>query len=288
MLPEFEMKLPATLPEALRALAETPNIAPVAGGTNLVVDLRSGRHHPAALINIAALPELQGINLGENCLTIGAGVTLTALLESGLIADHAPVLRQAAAVFANPLVRNRATLGGNLGDASPAADTAPALLVMDAEVILESLNGGMRTVAIDDFFVGVRKTARRPDELITAVRLPLLPAHSAANFYKLGLRKADAISVVGVAARLTRDEAGNCTEARIALGSVAPRPLRAHAAEELLIGKPLTAEAIAEAARLAAEAASPISDVRASADYRRHTAGVLARRLLAQAADQIK
>jgi carbon-monoxide dehydrogenase medium subunit len=215
-------------------------------------------------------------------------VTLSALLESQLIADHAPVLRQAAAVFANPLVRNRATLGGNLGDASPAADTAPALLVLDAEVILESLNGGMRTIAIDDFFVGVRKTARRPDELITAVRLPILPAHSAANFYKLGLRKADAISVVGVAVRLTRDEAGHCTAARIALGSVAPRPLRAHAAEELLIGKPLTAEAIAEAARMAAEAASPISDVRASADYRRHTAGVLARRLLAQAADQIQ
>ncbi len=185
-------------------------------------------------------------------------------------------------MLASPLVRNRATLAGNLVDGSPAADTVPPLLALDAEVELRS-RGGTRWLPLDDFLLGVRRTARRPDELLTAVRWSVPAPDSRTAFYKIGLRKADAISVVSVAVLVEQDDGGDCVKARIALGSVAPRVIRAREAEDALVGHPLTDEAIAEAARLAAEAANPIDDVRASAAYRKQVAGTLVRRLLVQA-----
>jgi carbon-monoxide dehydrogenase medium subunit len=180
-------------------------------------------------------------------------------------------------------VRNRATVGGNLADGSPAADLAPPLLALDAEVELASADG-RRRVPLEEFLVGVRETLLRPQELLVAVRCPAPPPHSAGAFYKLGLRKADAISVVSVAVMVEGNGDGHCLQARIALGAVAPRPMRAHAAEDLLRGRPLDSATIAEAARLASESASPIDDVRASASYRRLIIGVLVRRLLTEAA----
>lgn len=284
MLPEFELLLPKTLPEALGLLAaHAPDVAPLAGGTNLVPDLRSGRHTPPVLVNVERLPGLGELRRDDGHLILGGGVTLTEVLKSALIAEQAPVLHQAAAVFANPLVRNRATVGGNLADASPAADTAPALLVLDAEVELTS-QAGTRTVPLHEFFTGVRKTVRRPDELITTLRWPVLPPHTITAFHKIGLRKADAIAVINAAVRVTTDGAGRCREARIALGAVAPTPLRIPTAEAVLQDQPLTPAVIAEAARLAAEAVTPISDVRGGAGYRRRMAEVLVRRLLTAAA----
>ena len=286
MLPEFELWLPRTLPEALQQLAAAaPEGAPLAGGTNVVPDLRSGRHCPKVLVDVSKLDELRGIRREDGHVTACGGATIADLLASPLVAETASPLRQASALFANPLIRNRATLAGNLADASPAADTVPPLLVLDAEVDLVS-QSGCRTVPLDGFFTGVRKTVRRPDELIQAVRWPAPLPGTACGYYKLGLRKADAISVVSVATRVTRDPDGRC-QARIALGSVAPVPLRAHAAEELLCGQVLTPEIIAEAARLAAEAASPISDLRSSASYRRRIVEVLVRRQLEQAVEAL-
>ena len=175
MLPEFDLLQPKTIPEALAILAERrAAVMPVAGGTNVLVDLRAGKHQPQALVDVARLPGLRGIHREDGHLVIGGGTTISDLLYDPLIAQHAPALQEAAAVFANPLIRNRATVGGNLADASPAADTAPPLLALDAEVELAS-QSGTRRVPLVDFLVGVRKTLRRPDELLIAVRFPVPP-----------------------------------------------------------------------------------------------------------------
>ncbi|HID89416.1 MAG TPA: xanthine dehydrogenase family protein subunit M [Anaerolineae bacterium] len=282
MLPEFELLMPRTLSEALEVLAQArEGVAPVAGGTNLVVDMRGGRHRPSVLVSVAGLEELRGVRRENGHIVIGATTTVAELLEEPLIAEAAPALWSAARVFANPLVRNRATVGGNLADASPAADTAPPLLVLDAEVQLTSKEGS-RWVPLDEFFLGVRQTLRQPDELLTAIRFPLPPSGAFGGFYKLGLRKADAISVASVAVLVEVGEDGTCRKARIAMGAVAPKPIRAYEAEKRLEGHVLTPELAAEAAHLCAEATSPIDDIRASAAYRKHVVEILARRLLSE------
>jgi CO/xanthine dehydrogenase FAD-binding subunit len=292
MLAEFDLWRPQTLPEALALLADkAPEAKPLAGGTNVLVELRDGAHRadgahaPQALVDLSKVRELRGLQKQDGHVVIGGGTTLTELLTHPLIAEHGALLKEAAAVFANPLVRNRATVAGNLADASPAADTAPPLLALGAAVQLASRNGS-RWVPLQDFLVGVRKTLRQPDELLVAVGWPVPTPQSASAYSKFGLRRADAISVLSAAVLVERDEAGHCRQARIALGAVAPRPFRAHTAEDRLKGQALTAETIAEAARLAAEAARPIDDIRGSAAYRRRIVEVTVRRLLTQAAGQ--
>jgi len=283
MLAEFDLWRPQTLPEALRLLADhAPNAKPLAGGTNVLVDLRDAVHAPPALVDLGKLRELRGLQTLDGYIVMGGGTTLSELLMHPLIAEHGAVLKDAAAVFANPLVRNRATVAGNLVDASPAADTAPPLLALGAEVQLAS-RGSSRWVMLEDFLVGVRKTLRRPDELLVAVRWPAPSLQCKGAYSKFGLRRADAISVLSAAVTVERDEAGRCRQARIALGAVAPRPFRAHAAEDYLRGQPLAAGAIAEAAHLAAETARPIDDIRGSATYRQRMVEVTVRRLLTQA-----
>jgi CO/xanthine dehydrogenase FAD-binding subunit len=258
-----------------------PDAAPLAGGTNLIVDLRDRRRCPSVLVNVAGLTELCGVRREDGHLVMGGGVTIAQVLEDQLIAAYTPVLREAAAVFANPLIRSRATVGGNLVYGSPAANMTPPLIVLDAEVELAS-QSGTRRMPLEDFLVGVRQTQRRPEELLTAIRWPVPPARSAAAFYKLGLRKADAIAVVSVAVSVVYGESSTCEQVRIALGSVAPRVLRARRAEDVLRGHPLTEEIIAEAARLCAEATCCIDDVRGSAAYRQRVTEVLVRRLLSR------
>jgi carbon-monoxide dehydrogenase medium subunit len=268
------------LAEGLEALAPAGKEAlPVAGGTNLIVDMRSRRHEPDVLVDISRLAELRGVRQEDGHVVAGAATTLAEILADPLVARHAAPLGSAAAAFASPLVRNRATLGGNLADGSPAADSAPPLLVLDAEVALASC-GGTRWLPLDDFFVSVRKTRLQPGELLVAIRWPMPAPSAGGGFAKFGLRRADAISVVSAAVFLDRGGDGICRQARIALGAVAPRPIRARAAEAALEGRKLDREAIDEAAMLCGEAASPIDDVRGSAAYRRRLATVLVRRLL--------
>jgi carbon-monoxide dehydrogenase medium subunit len=284
MLPEFDFFRPTALPEALALLAQRGVEAmPLAGGTNVVVDLRHRKHQPAALVDVGRLSELRGIWLENGRMIMGAGTTISELLTDPLVAVHAGILADAARSFANPLIRNRATVGGNLADASPAADTAPPLLALGAEVALASVSG-VRWLPLADFLVGVRQTLRRPDELLTAVRFPATTedGRPTAGYDKVGLRRADAISVLSAAVVVARDESGRCRRAAIALGAVAPRPFRAAEAEAALRGHLLTAETIAAAARLAAAATRPISDIRGDADYRRRVTEVVVRRLLTQ------
>jgi len=299
MLPEFDLLMPHTLPEALDVLAQGgPDVVPLAGGTALLVDMRGGHLRPRTLMDVSHLPASSEPFGKVECrqedghVAVGGGVTIAELVDSPLVARYGPVLGQAARRFANPLVRNRATLGGNLAYASPAADMAPPLLVLGAEVELASL-AGTRRVALEDFLLGVHQTSRRPDELLTAVRWPVPPPQAVGAYRKLALRQATAVSVVSVAVMVelshlpeSAEPFGKveCRQARIALGAVAPRPIRAHAAEEVLRGRPLTPEAIAEAARLAVEATCCIDDLRGSATYRRRVTEVLVRRALTDVA----
>ena len=278
MLSHFDYTSPPSLADCLAAMAN-PNaqIAPIAGGTNLVVDLRSGRAQPDSVINLWDLTDLAYIRQEGEQIAIGGRTTVTQLLKSELIAQTGQAITQAAELFASPLIRNRATVGGNLADASPAADLAPPLLALDAEVDLQSASGS-RTVPLSEFFVGPRQTVRQPNELITEVRYPI--SSGSTQFIKLGQRLEDAISVVSVALSIEMD-GNSCQSVRIGLGAVAPTPKRATNAEAILAGNVLTAELVQAAAEAAAnQDASPIDDVRASAEYRRWMVEALVERAL--------
>lgn len=283
-MPEFDLLIPTTLAEALDMLARYgPEAVPIAGGTNVVVAMREGCLRQKILVDVSRLPELRGIRRTDGHITVGGGVTIAELLDDPLIARFGGPLREATQGFANPLIRNRATVAGNLVDASPAADTAPPLLVLGAEVELEG-EVGKRSVPLDRFLIGPNETARRPNELLTAVRWPVPPADSAAAYQKLALRKGTACSVISAAVLVEWGGSGQCRQARIALGAVAARPLRAYVAEEMLRGRGLSEAVIVAASGLAAGAVDPIDDVRGSAAYRRRMAELLVRRLLSQTA----
>lgn len=282
MLPEFDLVLPRSLKEALEALAaENGRAVPLAGGTNLLVDLRGRRTSTDRVVSLAAVDDLRGIGRKDGRIALGACTTLSEILRHPLMADEAPALVAATRVFGGAMVRNVATVAGNVCYASPAADLVPPLLTLDAEVVLAGRDG-TRVVPLAEFYTGVRQTVRRADELVTEIRWPALPPRSANPFYKLGLRKGDAIAVVAVAVAVTAD-GGSCSRARIALAAVAPVVKRAQEAEAMLVGETLAPAVIGEAARKAAEECSPIDDIRASAAYRRHAVEVLTRRLITQA-----
>jgi carbon-monoxide dehydrogenase medium subunit len=280
MLPTFELLEPKTLDEALAALADGGG-TPMAGGTNLLPDLRARGEANGRFISLSAIGELRRIDHGEGRVVMGGGTTLTDILRDPALRLAAPSLVAAAEVFAGLMVRNAATVGGNICYGSPSADVVPPLLSLDAEVTLAS-HQGERSVPLDGFFLDYKKTAMRADEVLTAVSWTPLEPGAANLFYKLGRRKGDAITVTGIAVTVVA-KGGRCARARIALGSVAPTVFRAKEAEAVLEGEALTDESIEAAARAAADACRPIDDLRASAEYRSHTAHVLTRRLLRQA-----
>ena len=287
MYTPFELEMPRSLADALDALGKGGDAAaaPLAGGTNLIVDLRAKRERPDRIVGLGEVAELKGMEFGEDRISIGGATTVSDLLHSPEIAEAAPSLAESARSFAGLMVRNTATVAGNIACGSPAADLVPPLLSLDAEVTLTSATA-TRTVPLDEYFLGYRRDVRRPDELITRISWPRLPASSVNTFYKLARRKGDAITVTGVAVTIVA-AGGICTRARIALGAVAPVVLRAKEAERGLEGRALTPAAIDEAAAAAARAASPIDDLRASAEYRLHTVEALVRRLVSQARERL-
>lgn len=278
-LPTFEVECPQTLGEALRILAEVKGAEPIAGGTNLIVDMRAGKHRPHVVVDVAGLRDLHGIAITETEIVIGAATTIAEMLESPVLASHAPVLVKACSRFANALIRNRATVGGNLVTAAPCSDTAPALLTLDAEVKLASVRG-TRRLPLEKFLLNAFSTVRRSDELLLSVRFPIPSATAVSAFRKMGLRKVSCMAKVDVAVMLDEDAAGRCTTARIAVAAASPVAVRARAAEAALVGKTLTSETIAAAARLTANAAVP----RTGSEYKLSVVQGLARRLLAEAA----
>ncbi len=269
----------STVDEALSA-AES-GAAFVAGGTNLVPDVLFGRKQTERVVDISRLSELRFIENKDDRIRIGALTTVTDLLGSDLIRRGALPLYESAMDFAGPLVRNRATVAGNLMDASPAADLAPPLMAQEGEVELVSATG-RRTLPLRDFFLDYRKTGIRSGELVTAISIRPLGEGDRAAYHKLQLRRAMAISLVSVAVALWMD-GDTCLDAGIGLGAVAAVPFRAEATEAVLRGRVVGEAEIDAAADAARESASPIDDVRASANYRKNMCGVLVRRLLREA-----
>ncbi len=271
---------PRSLAEALKALGEKPNgVQIIAGGTDLIPRMRSGVVEPSLLVDLRLLG-LDGIEMHGNGIRMGASTTHTGVLESALLAEYCPALVESAKDIAGPPIRNRGTVGGNLVNASPAADLAPPLLVYDALVVLAQSDFESE-VSIAEFFTGPGQTMLAMGEILTEVRIPAIPKRTSSAFIKLGKRRAMAIAVVSAAARLTLNEVGVITQARIALGSVAPTPIRSMKAEASLIGQTPNADLFAEAGQIASTEVTPISDLRASGEYRGKMVAVLTRRALA-------
>jgi carbon-monoxide dehydrogenase medium subunit len=252
----------------------------IAGGTDLIVQIARKRQAPAHLIDLGDISGLAAIAEHADGFLIGALASHKTIERHGAFQGALAALAEAARVVGGHQIRNRATVGGNIANASPAADLVIPLLALDAELTLAGPDGA-RHMALDNFFLGPGQTARRPDELITAIRFAKLPPASATSFIKAGRRRAMEISIVCVAARLTLDTRdGVCRDARVALGAVDATAVRGRTAEQMLEGRPAVSATFAEAGRLAAAACHPISDVRASADYRRRLVATLVSRAL--------
>lgn len=272
---------PETVGEAVSLLSELGDGASIiAGGTDLLVEKPP---EVDFLVDITSLP-LDYIEDDGKCLRIGALTTLETFLESEVFVGPYVVIAEAASQFGHRNARNLATVGGNLCSSVPSADMAPPLIVLDSSVRIAS-PGEVRVVPIGAFFVSVRKNVIKEDELLVEIQVPTQPPRTGTAFSKIGRTSVD-IAIVNASVRMSLGEDGTCDDARIALGSVAPTPMRAVEAEELLRGKDINSELIEKAAMTAAEETKPISDVRSSAEYRREASRVLVRRCIRKALER--
>jgi carbon-monoxide dehydrogenase medium subunit len=277
------MALPGSVDECLTVLARRGSEAKlVAGGTDLLPQMKNGVVRPACVVDISRLSELRSVALDANGgLRLGAAVAARQIERDPRLRASYPSLAESAALVGSIQIRNLATVGGNLCNAAPSADMAPPLVALDAEVVIAGPKG-RRRVPLATFFEGVRKTVLGPDELLIELVVPAPGPRSGGHYLRHTPRRELDIAVVGVASQITLSN-GVCGKARISLASVAPTPVRATAAERVLEGQPLTPQRIEEAARLAVEAARPISDQRGSAEFRKHLVRVLTRRTLTTA-----
>ena len=282
MLEPVEILAPDSWEQALAAKAAHPDALPIAGGTDVMVALNFDRARPPAILDLTRVPELRDWSADDGRLRVGAGVTYTRLIDE--LGDRLPGLAIAARTVGSPQIRNRGTVGGNLGTASPAGDGLPPLFVSDAEVELASTRG-TRRVAVAEFITGPKRNAAREDELIAAFHLP--PAAGAQQFAKIGTRNAMVIAVCSLSLAIWPERRALCA----CIGSAGPTPIRASAAEAFAAGVleeeglwesrgPIADAALERFGALVAAAAAPIDDVRGSAAYRRHALGVLGRRTL--------
>jgi len=268
-----------SLDEALDALADDPSAHLLAGGTDFMVEVSFAHRRPVSIVTLRRVDELKGWWRDGDSLVLGAGMTYTELQAEPFL-DLVPGLAQAARTVGSPQIRNAGTIGGNIATGSPAGDTLPVLVALDAVIVLQSAADGERRVPWNEFFLGPKRTARRNDELVTAVRVPVV--HGRQEYLKVGTRNAMVISVAGVA--LVMDDDAHTV--RVGLGSVGPVPLRAPAAEAFAdstidwVTMTVPDGGAAQFGALVSAAASPIDDQRSTAAYRRHAVGVCARRAL--------
>ncbi|MEU7836348.1 xanthine dehydrogenase family protein subunit M [Nonomuraea sp. NPDC049129] len=273
----MEFLRPTTWDEALAAKADRPGAVPIQGGTDVMVEINFDVRRPEALLDLTRVPELRTWSLEDGRYRVGAAVPYTTIIEE--LGGPLPGLAQASRTVGSPQIRNRGSVGGNLGAASPAGDSHPPLLAAGAVIEVESRDGGVRMIPAHEFYLGVKRSALRPDELIRAVHLE--PATGPQYFSKVGTRNAMVIAVCSFAVALHPGERRVGT----GLGSAAPTPRRALEAEEFLRREldwnaRLDPAVLKRFGELCARAASPIDDVRGTADYRRHAIGVMARRTL--------
>ncbi|MGD8413679.1 MAG: xanthine dehydrogenase family protein subunit M [Candidatus Latescibacterota bacterium] len=299
ILHEFDYERPRDLHAALELMARHGDRArPIAGGTDLVIGMKyrsilqladAGKFsaasrapkvtRPDVVVSLSGLSELKGIAVDPDAVVIGPGTTMAEIARRDDLPAGALALVDAAAAMGSPLIRNRATIGGNLVHARPAADTAVAGITLGADLVLAS-TGGRRTVAAADFFTGPGETVKRPDELLVAIRLPQGPGEGSA-YCRQGTRRQLEIALASAAAWVSLDpDSGEVSDARIGLGAVGPTPLLAPQAANTLIGSPPDADHISGAAAAARSEIKPIDDYRGSAAYRVEIVGVLVRRAL--------
>ena len=286
-LPEFEQLWPKSAQEASAMLSTNGKEAKiVAGGTDLLVKMKHRRELPRYLVNIKRIPDLNYIKYDDkNGLSIGALATIEALKNSIEVRRVFPILHQAAAYMATVEIRNRATAVGNICNGSPSAETAPALIALGAKVRIINQDDE-RIVPVEDFFIGPGRTVMRLGDVVTEVQIQIPPSGNGGAYDKHSLRRMD-VAVVGVATTVVMN-GDMCSDLRIVLSAVAPIPIRAKKAEDVLRGMVPTSELIDKSAWMAAEESCPITDIRGTAEFRRNMVGVLARKVITQALKEVR
>jgi len=276
----FELLRPRTLVGALEMMATLELAQPLSGGTDLIPTFKDLGCKSKNLVDLSLIQELNGVIEENDRILIGPTTTHAQILTSKLIAEKAPALHDAARWIGSVQIRNRGTVGGNICNASPAADTAPPLLVHAAEVQMSSLDD-TRWVPLHNFFAGPKMTILEPIELLTSLRFPIVKS-AASSFQRIGRRKGFTLSVVNTAVYVEREEE-NLKEVRVALGSVAPTPLRIFKVEDEFRGKGMSEELVNAVAKTCMENVKPIDDVRGTAEYRRDMVAVLIKRAMREA-----
>ena len=281
----FDYAAPASVQEAIALLAEHGDHAKVlAGGTDLIVDLKHDPGNVALLVDVTEIPEFLGIEETDEGLRIGSAAKYGEIMDNPLCREYTPEIIAASHTVGAVQTRNLGTIGGNLVTCVPSADSAPSLLVLDAEVTVAGTDGNRR-MPLTDFFVGPRKTCLESHELLVDIRIPKSDLGKPSHFLKFGLRKGQALALVNAAASLWLDDNGAIAEPRIALGAVAPVPMRCPKAEAVLAGKQPTDELLQEAAEVAVTECRPIDDFRASANYRRQLVRTMTYRCMKQSVE---
>ena len=272
---------PTSLSEAVSIMAAHGDRArPLAGGTDVLVQLRSGRREADVLVDTKKIPELNGIRLDDNGLQLGAAVSCTQIYDDQAVVAAYPGLIDAASLIGSIQIQGRASIGGNLCNAAPSGDGIPPIITLGGEAHINGPNG-WRTVPTEDFCTGPGRNALQPGELLVAIQIPAPAANSGTAYLRFIPRNEMDIAVAGVSSTVVLDASGqNIQSARIALASVGPTPILATAAGDSLAGKAVSDDAIAEAGRLASEAATPITDMRGTIRQRHHLVDVLTRRTL--------
>ena len=284
----FRYEAPATLDEALALLAGTNGeVRILAGGTDLIVQMQSGVQRPQLLVDLKRIPETRCIQLESDGLRLGAAVSAAEVREHPELRKAYPGLVEAIELIGSEQIQGRATVGGNLCNASPAADTVPALVVLGAHCAIVG-PAGARTLPVEEFVLAPAKTALQSGELLVELRVPAPLPRSADAYLRLIPRSEMDIAVVGASVRVALDGDGRCSDARVALGAVGPTVLLVPEAAQALVGSTLDAAALEQAARAASSAAQPIDDKRGTAAYRRRIAGVLTRRAAHIAAERAR
>jgi CO/xanthine dehydrogenase FAD-binding subunit len=286
-MPAIRYEAPTSIPEAIRLIQADPAASVMAGGTDLLVQFRAGLKSPSAFIDIKRIPDLVRFSIDANGLTLGAAVSAAELAESAEFKRLWPGIAEAAALIGSTQIQGRGSLGGNVCNASPAADTPCSLIVNHATCLIAGPEGE-RAIPVEQFILAPGKTVLGRGEFLVAIRVPRPKPHSADAYLRLTPRSEMDIAVVGAAVSLTLDSQGVCTAARVALAAVAPTPILVPEAAQALMGSRLDDDALARAAAAASAAARPIDDKRGTVAYRRQIAGVLTKRAAAVACRRVK
>jgi len=284
---ELEYQSPCSVQEAVAALG-SGNARILAGGTDLIVQLREGRRAARQVIDVKRIPEMMDVTCeADGSFSIGAAASFSRLAAHRELAEAHPAIVESGRLVGSLQIQNRAGLGGNICNAAPSADAVPAVICLGAVAEIAG-PGGRRSQPVEAMFTGPGRTSLAPDEVLVGIRIPPRAQRSAARYLRFTPRREMDIAVAGAASWIRLDDAGRIAEGRIALASVAPTPIRAPNAEARLAGGRPSAALFAEVGRLAAQDASPISDTRGSADYRRELVAVLTRRTLAACVVDLK